>query len=52
MIFVNIAFVESDFSKLRWEKDEYRLSLTNFVIERNYTIQTTRIVKVIDLILE
>ena len=33
MVFANTASVESDFSRLRWEKDEYHLSLTNLLLE-------------------
>ena len=32
-MFVNTATVESDFSILGWEKDEYRLSLTDLALE-------------------
>ena len=33
MMFANIAFVELDFSILGWERDEYRLSLTNLSLK-------------------
>ena len=33
MVFANTASVESDFSILGWEKDEYRLSLTDLSLE-------------------
>ena len=33
MMFVNIVFVESGFSILGWEKDEYRFSLTDLSLE-------------------
>ena len=33
MMFANIAFVELDFSILGWERDEYRLSLTDLSLE-------------------
>ena len=32
-IFANTATVESDFSILGWEKDEYRMSLTDLLLE-------------------
>src|SRR5579859_6710548 len=32
-IFANTASVESDFSILGWEKDEYRISLTDLLLE-------------------
>ena len=32
-VFANTASVESDFSILGWEKDEYRLSLTDLSLE-------------------
>ena len=32
-IFANTATVESDFSVLGWEKDEYRMSLTDLSLE-------------------
>ena len=32
-IFTNTATVESDFSILGWEKDEYHMSLTNLSLE-------------------
>src|SRR5437667_5364815 len=32
-VFANTATVESDFSILGWEKDEYRMSLTNLSLE-------------------
>ena len=32
-IFPNTATVESDFSSLKWEKDEFRHSLTDFSLE-------------------
>jgi hypothetical protein len=32
-IFANTASVESDFSILRWEKDEYEMSLTRLSLE-------------------
>ena len=32
-VFANTTTVESDFSILGWEKDEYRMSLTNLFLE-------------------
>ncbi len=32
-VFPNTASVESDFSVLKWEKDEYRQSLTDLSLE-------------------
>ena len=33
MVFANTASVESDFSLLGWEKDKYRLSITDLSLE-------------------
>jgi len=33
MVFANTASVESDFSILGWEKDAYRLSITDLSLE-------------------
>ena len=32
-VFPNTASVESDFSQLAWEKDEYRMSITDLSLE-------------------
>ena len=32
-VFPNMASVESDFSQLAWEKDEYRMSITDLCLE-------------------
>ena len=33
IVFLNIASVESDFSILGWEKDKYRVSITDLSLE-------------------